>query len=259
MARHPLPRSSAPAGPTRPHRQPAQLLRRTGLVLIVLLVLTGTAVSGAAVPISGPGAVADAPHRSLPARASAGGRLLQPVGRWQWPLEPQPAVVRRFQLAPTPWGAGHRGVDLAARVGQPVLSAGAGTVSFSGVIAGQGVLAVTHPGGLRTTYEPVRARAARRNAGACGAADRRGRRHTGTLLAGGVSALGSAAPGRRLGRRREWLRADVPRPPAAGRRRPQPAGVAAADGAPGWFSLGRSVWRAAAGRPWCASGRSETR
>jgi murein DD-endopeptidase MepM/ murein hydrolase activator NlpD len=75
--------------------------------------------------------------------------------RWGWPLEPPPAVVRRFQPSPTPWGAGHRGVDLLARVGQPVLAAGAGVVSFSGVVAGRGVVSVAHPGGLRTTYEPV--------------------------------------------------------------------------------------------------------
>lgn len=64
-------------------------------------------------------------------------------------------MARRFRPSPTPWGAGHRGVDLVARVGQPVRSAGAGVVGFSGVIAGQGVLTVQHAGGLRTTYQPV--------------------------------------------------------------------------------------------------------
>jgi len=40
-----------------------------------------------------------------------------------------------------------------------VLAAGAGTVSFSGVVAGRGVVTVRHTGGLRTTYEPVDDRA----------------------------------------------------------------------------------------------------
>jgi len=53
------------------------------------------------------------------------------------------------------WSPGHRGVDLLAAVGQPVLGAGEGVVAFSGVIAGRGVVTVRHPGGLRTTYEPV--------------------------------------------------------------------------------------------------------
>lgn len=67
-------------------------------------------------------------------------------------------MVRRFLPAPTPWGAGHRGVDLAARVGQPVLAPAAGVVTFSGQIDGDGILAVTHADGLRTTYQPVGAR-----------------------------------------------------------------------------------------------------
>jgi murein DD-endopeptidase MepM/ murein hydrolase activator NlpD len=68
-------------------------------------------------------------------------------------------VVASFRAPPTPWGAGHRGVDLAAAVGQPVLSAGGGRVSFAGSVAGRGVVVVTHPGGLRTSYEPVGAQA----------------------------------------------------------------------------------------------------
>jgi murein DD-endopeptidase MepM/ murein hydrolase activator NlpD len=103
------------------------------------------------------------PGLALPGAAPTGTTQASSVGAaragWQWPLEPTPAVVRRFQPSPTPWGAGHRGVDLLARAGQPVLAAGPGVVSFSGVLAGRGVLAVTHVGGLRTTYEPVRARA----------------------------------------------------------------------------------------------------
>ena len=81
-----------------------------------------------------------------------------PVGTtatWGWPLAPDPAVVGVFRAPPTPWSAGHRGVDLAAAVGQPVLSAGSGRVTFSGVVAGRGVVVVLHPGGLRTSYEPV--------------------------------------------------------------------------------------------------------
>jgi len=78
---------------------------------------------------------------------------------WQWPLTPAPAVAQPFHAPPTPWSAGHRGVDLAARPGQPVLSAGAGRITFAGPVAGRGVVVVTHPGGLRTSYEPVTSRA----------------------------------------------------------------------------------------------------
>jgi len=41
--------------------------------------------------------------------------------------------------------------------GQPVYAAGAATVVFAGVLAGRPVVSLAHPGGLRTSYEPVRA------------------------------------------------------------------------------------------------------
>jgi murein DD-endopeptidase MepM/ murein hydrolase activator NlpD len=78
-------------------------------------------------------------------------------GRLDWPLRPRPAVMRTFD-APSPnWQRGHRGVDLAAVPGQPVYSAGKGTVVFAGELAGRPVVSVAHPGGLRTSYEPVTA------------------------------------------------------------------------------------------------------
>lgn len=46
-------------------------------------------------------------------------------------------------------------MDLAGVDGTPVLAAGAGTVVFVGQVAGRGVVSIDHPGGLRTTYEPV--------------------------------------------------------------------------------------------------------
>jgi murein DD-endopeptidase MepM/ murein hydrolase activator NlpD len=76
--------------------------------------------------------------------------------RLEWPLRPRPAVLRTFD-APSPnWNRGHRGVDLAAAPGQPVYAAGAGTVVFAGELAGRTLVSIAHPGGLRTSYEPVR-------------------------------------------------------------------------------------------------------
>jgi murein DD-endopeptidase MepM/ murein hydrolase activator NlpD len=73
-----------------------------------------------------------------------------------WPLDPRPAVVAGFDPPSTRWGAGHRGVDLAGRPGQPVRAAAPGRVSFAGRLAGRGVVVVDH-GGTRSTYEPVSA------------------------------------------------------------------------------------------------------
>lgn len=78
-------------------------------------------------------------------------------GRLEWPLRPRPAVLRTFD-APSPnWLSGHRGVDLAGRVGQPVYAPAEGTVVFAGRVAGKPVVSVAHSGGLRTSYEPVHA------------------------------------------------------------------------------------------------------
>lgn len=77
--------------------------------------------------------------------------------RFGWPLSGSPAVVQPFRPPAFRYGSGHRGVDLAAVAGAPVLAAGAGTVVFAGMVGGRGVVSVSHPGGLRTTYEPVSA------------------------------------------------------------------------------------------------------
>ena len=75
--------------------------------------------------------------------------------RLDWPLKPRPAVVRMFDGPSPNWQPGHRGVDLAGTPGQPVYAAGMGTVMFAGELAGRPVVSVAHPGGLRTSYEPV--------------------------------------------------------------------------------------------------------
>ncbi|MEV6826606.1 M23 family metallopeptidase [Amycolatopsis sp. NPDC051102] len=75
--------------------------------------------------------------------------------RLSWPLSPVPVVTKYFDAPETPFGTGHRGVDLAAVPDQDVLAADAGVVVFAGMVGGRPVLSVDHDGGLRTTYEPV--------------------------------------------------------------------------------------------------------
>jgi murein DD-endopeptidase MepM/ murein hydrolase activator NlpD len=75
-----------------------------------------------------------------------------PVG--VWPLQPEPHVVAYFDPPTSPYGPGHRGVDLAGTVGQEVHAALGGTVTYAGMLAGRGVVVVDH-GATRTTYEPV--------------------------------------------------------------------------------------------------------
>ena len=104
------------------------------LAAVVLGALLGLAPAGSAASPDEPGA--------------------DPVG--VWPLKPEPVVARRFDPPDSPYGAGHRGVDLSGRLGQRVHTALPGTVLFAGSIAGRGVVVVGH-GATRTTYEPVSA------------------------------------------------------------------------------------------------------
>lgn len=79
------------------------------------------------------------------------------AAQWVSPLAGEPQVTRPFDPPATPYGSGHRGVDLASTPGAVVGAAGAGTIGYAAPLAGRGVVTVLHDGGLRTTYEPVTA------------------------------------------------------------------------------------------------------
>jgi murein DD-endopeptidase MepM/ murein hydrolase activator NlpD len=77
-----------------------------------------------------------------------------PEAAWVWPTQGPQVVLRDFQAPATPWGAGHRGLDLAAsseRVVAPV----SGVVSFSGIVADRGVITITTDEGWLVSMEPV--------------------------------------------------------------------------------------------------------
>lgn len=77
------------------------------------------------------------------------------VALWSAPLGGDLAVTRPFDPPPSPFAAGHRGVDLGGTPLSPVLVAGDGVVVFAGMVAGRPVVSIAHADGLRTTYEPV--------------------------------------------------------------------------------------------------------
>lgn len=77
-------------------------------------------------------------------------------GPWRWPLAGPHTVSRAFAPPASAYGAGHRGVDLPSAPGAAVRASAAGRVTYAGMLAGRGVVVVTH-GALRTTYEPVTA------------------------------------------------------------------------------------------------------
>lgn len=91
--------------------------------------------------------------RSARERAARPGSAPASLVEYRAPVPGQ--VVRPFEPPPTPYAAGHRGVDLAAAPGEPVRAAGSGVVRFAGTVAGRGVLVLAHADGVTTEYEPV--------------------------------------------------------------------------------------------------------
>ena len=79
------------------------------------------------------------------------------AGPWQSPLPGALVIQRAFDPPAHPWLPGNRGVDLLGRPGEEVFAAGAGRVSFAGRVARVPVVAIRHPDGLESTYEPVKA------------------------------------------------------------------------------------------------------
>lgn len=126
-------------------------VRSAGAAVLVVALLTGTGSTGSG---SAAARVDDFPRSSARAVVPAGPSVA-PRGRWTWPLHPVPAVARQFEAPPSPWAAGHRGVDLTTSPGAAVLAPADGVVTFTGVVVARGVLVVAHAGGLRTSYEPV--------------------------------------------------------------------------------------------------------
>lgn len=78
------------------------------------------------------------------------------IVRYSAPLPEPLRVLKPFDPPDTPFGPGHRGVDLAASQGAAVRAAAGGMVTFAGSVAGRGVVVVAHPDGISTEYEPVR-------------------------------------------------------------------------------------------------------
>lgn len=72
-----------------------------------------------------------------------------------WPATGRPQVVRPFDPPAQRWLSGHRGVDLRADPGQPVLSPADGTVTFSGHVVNRQVITVQDAAGRRHSFEPV--------------------------------------------------------------------------------------------------------
>ena len=77
------------------------------------------------------------------------------VGTWAWPVTGP--VIRAFDPPDSPYGAGHRGIDIATPAGSVVVAPADGRVAFAGPVGGRLFLTIDHSGGLESTYSWVSA------------------------------------------------------------------------------------------------------
>ncbi len=106
-----------------------------------------SASASASAPWGGP---ATAPAGLVRPAAASPEESVPAYGRYEWPV--RGPVVRPFEPPATPYGRGHRGIDIAVPFGTPIRAPADGTVSFAGPVAGSLFISIDHPDGVRTSY-----------------------------------------------------------------------------------------------------------
>ncbi len=91
---------------------------------------------------------------SAPLRADARTVSREGGAPWAWPLAPV-TVVAPYAAPATPYGAGHRGIDLRSSPGVPVSAPADGVVWFAGVVVDRPVVTIDHGDGVLSSYEPL--------------------------------------------------------------------------------------------------------
>ncbi len=111
-------------------------------------------------------------------------------GTYRWPV--RGPVIQGFEPPESPYGSGHRGIDIAVPVETPILAPASGVVAFAGKIGSALYLSLDHPDGVRTTFSWLSSVAVRKG----------DRVVTGDVVAAsGEGHAGSAVPHLHLGAR----------------------------------------------------------
>lgn len=76
------------------------------------------------------------------------------AGSWSWPLAGAHTISRGYEAPSVFYGAGHRGIDLVADVGEEVLAPADGVVHFVGTVVDRELISLDH-GQFLSTFEPV--------------------------------------------------------------------------------------------------------
>ncbi|KQR52786.1 hypothetical protein ASF88_14990 [Leifsonia sp. Leaf336] len=119
-----------------------------------VLVSAATVVVLAGALSSGASAVGESRQAGTSGRSAAARGAAEAAPRWQWPVAPA-RVVQTYAAPPSPYAAGHRGIDLAASTGSAVVAPADATVHFVGVVVDRPVLTLDHGSGILSSYEPL--------------------------------------------------------------------------------------------------------
>lgn len=154
------------------------------LVLAGMLALAVSAGSATATAVATTGIAAvegDVPDRA-------------PGFPWHWPSPTSRTVIVPFRAPAHDYGAGHRGMDVAASTAVEVLAPAPGVVAFRGVVVDRPLLTIDHGDGYVTTLEPVSSTLLPGDAVEAGEV-------VGTVAAGGHAAHGTLHVGVRVDKR----------------------------------------------------------
>ena len=74
---------------------------------------------------------------------------------WAWPVDAPRTVLAPFRAPAHDYGPGHRGMDIAAALGEQIVSPASGVVAFRGTVVDRPLITIDHGSGYVTTVEPV--------------------------------------------------------------------------------------------------------
>jgi murein DD-endopeptidase MepM/ murein hydrolase activator NlpD len=78
-----------------------------------------------------------------------------PAPTWVWPVGGQQVIVRDFVAPETPWGPGHRGIDIDASGSAALRAPVSGRLRFIGEVVSRGVVTIETSEGYLVSMEPV--------------------------------------------------------------------------------------------------------
>ncbi|WP_213815831.1 M23 family metallopeptidase [Glaciihabitans sp. dw_435] len=131
---------------------------RTAAILALTLLLPGATAGSSPQVTAAPHVttarssshVTTAPHVTIAPLVAPASATTE---HWVWPTDAPRGILRPFIAPASRYGAGHRGIDMAA--GTSAIAPAAGIVHFAGVVVDRPLMSIEHPGGVLTSYEPV--------------------------------------------------------------------------------------------------------